>query len=265
MTPAGAVTVLYSFTGGVDGIGPGWPLVQGSDGNIYGVSGNASSTTNEMFRYSATDGLAAYPSTKGIVGPIYENASGDFNALEYSHGDGYIPQATLDTITSQGAVTSTTLDLDDGSGADGMQGNLLLGGGGVLYLEEYYEYSADGCFDTGNYLTVYSGTTSGVEAVAGVGGNEGGGNGDSSDTYTLSEFLAGNGTLYGGYSDISYNNENPDVDCEYAGTYYEVYGETGTASSAVEVNAAANRVLPGKSTTVSWDATSAFSDSLQQC
>ena len=267
MTAAGAVTVLYSFTGGVDGIGPGWPMVQGSDGNLYGVSGNASSTTNEMFRYSAGTGVTAYSSTKGIVGPIYENSSGDFSAMAYGDSSSSVPQATLYTISPQGAVISTVLDVDDGSGNSAAQGNLLLGGGGVLYLEENYFYYSDLCFAEGNYLTVYRGTASGVETAFGFYNDGYGEYGDVTDYYTISEFLAGNGTFYGGYSDANYYN-NPAVDdCTFNTTLYEVYSENdaNAVSPAVEVTPAANRVLPGKSTTVSWDATSAFSDSLQQC
>jgi uncharacterized repeat protein (TIGR03803 family) len=39
MTPAGTVTLLHSFAGGTaDGQGPIGSLVQGSDGNLYGMT-----------------------------------------------------------------------------------------------------------------------------------------------------------------------------------------------------------------------------------
>jgi uncharacterized repeat protein (TIGR03803 family) len=38
MTPAGAVTLLYSFTGGADGGQPLGGLVQGTDGSLYGTT-----------------------------------------------------------------------------------------------------------------------------------------------------------------------------------------------------------------------------------
>jgi len=36
LTPGGTLTTLYSFTGGTDGSNPDAPLVQGTDGNLYG-------------------------------------------------------------------------------------------------------------------------------------------------------------------------------------------------------------------------------------
>jgi uncharacterized repeat protein (TIGR03803 family) len=38
LTPAGAVTVLYSFSGGTDGANPQAGLIQGADGNFYGTT-----------------------------------------------------------------------------------------------------------------------------------------------------------------------------------------------------------------------------------
>jgi uncharacterized repeat protein (TIGR03803 family) len=38
ITPAGVETVLYSFAGGSDGIGPRAGLIEGSDGNFYGTT-----------------------------------------------------------------------------------------------------------------------------------------------------------------------------------------------------------------------------------
>jgi uncharacterized repeat protein (TIGR03803 family) len=38
ITPTGAFTNLYSFTGGIDGNGPTGALVQGADGNFYGLT-----------------------------------------------------------------------------------------------------------------------------------------------------------------------------------------------------------------------------------
>ena len=50
ITPAGTYTTLYSFTGGADGSDPE-SLIQGSDGNFYGVSGTG------VFQYQPTGAL----------------------------------------------------------------------------------------------------------------------------------------------------------------------------------------------------------------
>ena len=36
VTPTGAISTLYTFTGGTDGANPDGPLVQGSDGSLDG-------------------------------------------------------------------------------------------------------------------------------------------------------------------------------------------------------------------------------------
>ena len=42
----GALTTLYSFTGGNDGANPAAGLVQGSDGNFYGTTAYGGGTTS---------------------------------------------------------------------------------------------------------------------------------------------------------------------------------------------------------------------------
>jgi uncharacterized repeat protein (TIGR03803 family) len=248
LTPAGKVTVLYSFTGKADGYGPGWPMLQGSDGNLYGVG-------YEMFRYTASGGVTAFSSTNGITGPLFEGSSDDFYAINGTN---------IDTITPQGAVTAVSLGLP--SGTDISNGNLFLGGAGSLYLEQNYSYEGSAGCPNGNFLELYAiSPTNGVQ-VGGFGvlvGNEG--TNDSSDFYTISEFLAGNGNFYGGYSDASSSNGENQFDCESNGTYYNIYSAAGNSVPAIEMTLSANRILPGKSTVLTWAATSAFSDNLREC
>jgi uncharacterized repeat protein (TIGR03803 family) len=79
MTPAGAATVLYSFSGGPgDGDDPGGNLVQGSDGSLYGTTAFGGATgTNVLFGAGTVFKLApsgtesiVYSFTGRIVLPI---------------------------------------------------------------------------------------------------------------------------------------------------------------------------------------------------
>jgi uncharacterized repeat protein (TIGR03803 family) len=85
INPAGAFTNLYSFTGGLDGDGPTGALVQGADGNFYGLTpyGGASGKGN-AFRitpggvlttlYSFTGGTDGY----SPAGAMIRGADGNF-------------------------------------------------------------------------------------------------------------------------------------------------------------------------------------------
>jgi uncharacterized repeat protein (TIGR03803 family) len=58
MSTNGALTILYSFTGIIDGRGPGGELVQGSDGNFYGTTyeGGGTNDAGTLFQIS-TNGV----------------------------------------------------------------------------------------------------------------------------------------------------------------------------------------------------------------
>ena len=53
LTPAGDYAVLYTFTGGSDGEFPGGRLVEGSDGNFYGITGGTTEPTYQPSRRTA--------------------------------------------------------------------------------------------------------------------------------------------------------------------------------------------------------------------
>jgi uncharacterized repeat protein (TIGR03803 family) len=110
MTPAGVVTVLYSFTYGNDGGYPYAPLIQATDGNFYGTTafGGTSGygvvfkmtpagtvTSLHSFNYS-TDG--GYP-----YGALIQGTDGNFYGTT-SQG-GASSNGTVFKMTSAGAVT----------------------------------------------------------------------------------------------------------------------------------------------------------------
>ena len=62
LTPAGALTTLYSFTNGTDDSAPNYPLLQGQDGNMYGVSEEQYNTQYGSFYKLSTKGkITAHP------------------------------------------------------------------------------------------------------------------------------------------------------------------------------------------------------------
>ncbi len=90
MSPSGAVTTVYSFTGGSDGAHPSAGLVMGSDGNLYGTTFEGGAfQLGGVFRLSTT----------GALTPL----------LQFDGFDGANPAAPL-TMGSDGNIYGTTID-----------------------------------------------------------------------------------------------------------------------------------------------------------
>ena len=71
----GALTSLYSFTGGNDGANPVAGLVQGSDGNFYGTtSGGGTNDAGTVFKIS----------TNGALTSLYSFTGGNDGAYPYA-------------------------------------------------------------------------------------------------------------------------------------------------------------------------------------
>jgi uncharacterized repeat protein (TIGR03803 family) len=139
MTPAGALTVLYTFTGGTDGYDPVGALVQGADGYLYGATefntierfqfyGTLFKiSTNGAFStlYSLNDPDGAYPRA-GLI----QGSDGNFYGTTFTGA--YDTNGTLFRITAAG--TLTTLVAFDGIN-DGRhpESALVEGVDGALY------------------------------------------------------------------------------------------------------------------------------------
>ncbi len=129
ITPAGAMTTLFSFTGGNDGGNPG-RLIQGGDGNMYGIAGYPTIGTvfkvtpagvrNTVFRFEGNNGS----------GPSRLIASTDGNVYGTTQ-DGGLPQAgSIYKIDPAGQVTAY---LFDGTGTGGHPSQLFEGEEHNLY------------------------------------------------------------------------------------------------------------------------------------
>ncbi len=137
ITPVGALTTLYSFTGVPDGGGPYIGLVQGTDGNFYGTTGNGGAsdagtvfkitpggtlTTIYSFSLSGADG--AIP-LAGLV----EGTDGNFYGTTYSGGAS--ASGTIFQITKAGILT--TLHSFTGSDGEYPRAALMQGTDGNFY------------------------------------------------------------------------------------------------------------------------------------
>jgi len=98
VTPAGALTVLHSFTGTTDGFDPQWGLVQAKNGDLYGTTDNS-----------------AYGS--GGLGTIFRlSTTGTYTTLhQFVAADGGLPESTL-VIGPDGLLYGTTLTYGTNNG-----------------------------------------------------------------------------------------------------------------------------------------------------
>jgi uncharacterized repeat protein (TIGR03803 family) len=77
ITPSGAFTALYYFTGSSDGTNPFAPPIQGSDGNLYGTTGNGVSGAT-IYKYTLSGNFSTiYQLTGAYIGaPLIQAADG---------------------------------------------------------------------------------------------------------------------------------------------------------------------------------------------
>ena len=109
ITPAGAHTVLYTFTGANDGGNPS-KLIQGGDGNFYGVAGYPNVAS--LFKLTPAGVRSTVLRFEGANGtsPSQLIASTDGNIYGTTQ-DGGIPLAgTIFAITPNGQVTNYSFD-----------------------------------------------------------------------------------------------------------------------------------------------------------
>ena len=99
ITPAGTLTVLYSFKGGSDGEGPSSALIQGSDGNFYGTTSGSLTGSSTAFKITPSgietvlylfsggsySGGSAWSLVQGSDGNLYGTTTGGG-----SSGDGTV-------------------------------------------------------------------------------------------------------------------------------------------------------------------------------
>ena len=137
ISATGALTSLYSFTGGNDGANPDAGLVEGSDGNFYGTtSGGGTNDAGNVFKISADGALTGLYSFTGgndgssPVAGLVQGSDGDFYSTTSGGGTHYV--GTVFKITTNGALTSLYSFSGANDGGSPVAG-LVQGGDGYFY------------------------------------------------------------------------------------------------------------------------------------
>ena len=109
ITPAGALTTLYSFTGGNDGGNPG-KIIQGNDGNLYGVADYP--TIRTLFKVTPAGVRSTVYSFTAVngTGPSRLTPSTDGNIYGTTQTGGIPNVGTLFKIDPAGQVTTYIFD-----------------------------------------------------------------------------------------------------------------------------------------------------------
>ncbi len=140
LTPAGAFSTVYSFTGGADGKFPNGPLVQSLDGSLYGTTRHNKFngfefygvvfkvTTNGAFTklYMLNSGDGHYPAAgllQGSDGIFY--GTGEFGGTDNNNGAVF--------YTTPGGTTATLVNFDGFDDGANPETPLVLGADGALY------------------------------------------------------------------------------------------------------------------------------------
>lgn len=103
ISPAGVFTSLYSFTGMGDGAGPWASLVEGNDGNFYGIAGSvvfkitSDGVLTPLHTFTAAEG-------SGSSVALVQGNDGDFYGR--TDGEGGVSASILFKITPAGTLTT---------------------------------------------------------------------------------------------------------------------------------------------------------------
>jgi uncharacterized repeat protein (TIGR03803 family) len=153
----GLETVLYSFSGGIDGAVPNG-LVQGGDGNFYGTTeGGGTNDAGTVFKFSTNGALTSLYSFTGTTdgaipyAGLAQGSDGSFYGTTWQGGINN--WGTVFKISPAGALTTLYSFSDDNDGANpyaglvqGSDGNFYgtTEGGGTNYAGTVFKISSNG-------------------------------------------------------------------------------------------------------------------------
>jgi uncharacterized repeat protein (TIGR03803 family) len=143
ISAAGALSTLYSFTGGNDGEFPLAALVQGSDGSFYGTASNGGKTNinagrgwGTVFKISASGALTSLYSFTGLndggnpLAGLVQGSDGNFYGTTY--GGFFNGSGTVFQISAAGAL-STLYSFTNGNDGANPYAGLVQGSDGNFY------------------------------------------------------------------------------------------------------------------------------------
>jgi uncharacterized repeat protein (TIGR03803 family) len=186
VTPAGVETLLHSFGGGRDGELPSAPLIQGTDGNLYGTTPFGGMNSNAAHECQQGCGTAFRITLAGTETVLYafaggnsdganpyaalvEGSDGNFYGTTSSGGNAGCAEGCGTAFTITPAGVETVLHFFGGTSADGVSPTtgLILAPDGNFYGTTPF----GGQFNVG---TVFTMTPAGVETVVFSFGSAGG-------------------------------------------------------------------------------------------
>lgn len=133
VTPAGAVNLLYTFTGGLDGGNPESPLVQGTNGALFGTTTMGGTNGNGTFFAISTSGqftnLVSFASNSSPSGRLAEGVDGNFYGTTLQGGVSNFGVGFK--ITPAGELT--ILNSFTGSNGSTCETGLVVGSDGNFY------------------------------------------------------------------------------------------------------------------------------------
>ncbi len=139
LAPEGTLTTLHTFSGGSNGAYPQAPLIQGTDGNLYGMTyeGADSNHNGTLFRLTPSGGQTTlYVFTRSSVGAhpvggLFQASDGNFYGMTSGGGPSTLYRGTVFRLTPDGALTTIYAF----SGSDGAipSGRLIQASDGNLY------------------------------------------------------------------------------------------------------------------------------------
>jgi uncharacterized repeat protein (TIGR03803 family) len=205
MTPSGTVTTLYSFDQANGGL-PDGPLIEGSDGNLYGMTGyggaGSGGTIFKITKAGTFTLLHSFVSSTGYSprgGGLVEGTDGNFYGVTMYGG--FNSGGVIFKITPQGNYSvvhnfnPVTVELGCNCGLSAPHGQLVLAKDGNFYGVTWYGSSAASTQEIGAIFRMSpAGVVTPIAYVPSGGGTEAMGITEGSDGYLY-------GTAYSGGAD----------------------------------------------------------------